>query len=286
MRALQLAVFGVVTGSFLVIATLGFSLIRQVEGFLNIAHVQLMSVAAFTTWFLNVELGVPFLLSGAISVGLVSLLGLVAARLFYDPMKPAGPLGVLITSVGVVFVLHGFLVASVGAGARRFQIPSPTSFSLGGIRVNSHQLIVVAVAIVLSLALATFLTKTRVGLTIRAMAFNRSLASSRGVDTTRASRAVWLVSSALAGMGGILLGVLGTLTTDLAFDQFLTILAVAILAGLGSLYSVIFAGLIVGLSMDLSLLILPGGWRPMVAFLIVIFVLIFRPTGLGKVQTR
>lgn len=286
MRALQLAVFGIVTGSFLVIATLGFSLIRQVEGFLNIAHVQLMSVAAFATWFLNVEMGVPFLLAGVGAVSIVSLLGLIAARLFYDPMKPAGPLVVLITSVGVVFVLHGFLVSAVGAGARRFQIPAPSSFSLGGVRVTSYQLIVVAVAILLSLALATFLTKTRVGLTIRAMAFNRSLASSRGVDTARASRAVWLVSSALAGVAGILLGVLGTLTTDLAFDQFLTILAVAILAGLGSLYSVILAGLIVGLSMDLSLLALPGGWRPMVAFLIVILVLIFRPTGLGKIQTR
>jgi neutral amino acid transport system permease protein len=113
------------------------------------------------------------------------------------------------------------------------------------------------------------------------MSINRDLAASRGVDITAASRATWLVTGMLAGLGGVALGVLGTLTTDIAFDQILVILAVAIVAGLGSLYGVILAAFIVGLAMDLSQLFLPGGYRPVIAFAIVIVVLLVRPQGVA-----
>ena len=282
MRFTQLALFGLVTGSFLLLATIGFSLTRRVEGFLNIAHAQYMAVAAFATWFFNVELGMHFILAALIATALTAVLGLVVARVFYDPLTHRGPLVLLITSVGVVFVLQGLIDAIFGGGTRVFEIPRPESITLWGLRITNYQLVVVALALVSSISLAAFFAKTRTGLSIGAMAIDRQLAASRGVNIRAASRATWLVASGLAAVAGIVLGILGTLTPELAFHQFLTILAVAILAGLGSFYSVIGAALLIGLAMDLSLLVLPGGWRPMVAFAIVIAVLVLKPTGLGR----
>lgn len=286
MRVVQLVVFGVVTGSFLLLATIGFALIRHVEGFLNIAHAQYMAIAAFATWYLNVELGWPFLGAAAVAVLVAAVLGWLVARLFYDPVKPRGPLVLLITSVGVVFVLQGMIDALFGGGTFAYEIPRAQTIRLGQIRITNYQIAVILLAVVSSLSLATFLSRTRTGLAIRAMAIDRHLAASRGVNIRAASRATWLVASALAGIAGVVLAVLGTLTPELAFDQFLTILAVAILAGLGSLYSVISAALLVGLAMDLSLLVLPGGWRPMIAFVIVIIVLVLKPSGLGTAEER
>ena len=284
MSVVQLAVFGIVTGSFLLLATLGFSLTRRVEGFLNIAHAQYMALAAFVTWWLNFELGWHFLLAAFLAVSLTAGVGLAIARLFYDPIKHLGSMMLLITSVGVVFVLEGLIEAVFGGGARTYNIPRPVSYTVGDIRVTNYQLMVVGLALVTALAVAVFLTKTKTGLAIRAMAIDRQLAASRGVNIVAASRASWLLSCTLAGIAGVVLAVLGTLTPELAFDQFLTILAVAILAGLGSLYSVIAASVFIGLAMDLSLLVLPGGWRPTVAFAIVIAVLVLRPSGIGSAR--
>jgi neutral amino acid transport system permease protein len=280
-RVTQLIVFGLGTGAFLLIATFGFALIRRVEGFLNIAHAELMSVAAFTTWYLNVSLGWHFLLAAGLAMALTAVLALLIARLIYDPIKHLGSAILLITSVGVAFVLHGITEAIIGVGIRSFEIPRLDALPIGGVLVAPYRIVLLGIAAVITIGVALFLTKTRTGKSIRAMSINRDLAASRGVDITAASRATWLVTGMLAGLGGVALGVLGTLTTDIAFDQILVILAVAIVAGLGSLYGVILAAFIVGLAMDLSQVILPGGYRPVIAFAIVIVVLLVRPQGVA-----
>ena len=131
------------------------------------------------------------------------------------------------------------------------------------------------------MSLALFLNRTRIGLAIRARAVNPELAASRGIDVATTSRVTWLLSSGLAGLAGVMLAVIATLTTDLPFHQILQILAVAILAGLGSLYTVIASGLIIGIAMDVSVYWIPAGYRPLVAFSIVIIVLLFRSEGLA-----
>ncbi len=281
MRVAQVLVFGIVTGSFLLVGTIGFALTRRVEGFLNIAHAELITVSAFGTWYLNRELGWNFFLAGAVAVVGTSLLGLVVARVFYDPIKQMGSAVLLITSVGVTFFLHGMAEAAIGTGIRVFDIPPPTALSIGQIRFTNYQIAIVAIAIIAAVGLTLVLNRTRTGMAIRAMAINRDLAASRGIDIRATSRATWLIASALAGVAGVLLGVQATLTTDLAFEQILIILTVAIVAGLGSLYGVIAAAFLVGIIMDLSVLWLPSGYRPMVAFAVVIIALAVRPSGLA-----
>lgn len=281
MLLLQFFVSGVVTGCFLILATIGFSLTRRVEGFLNIAHAELLGVSAFTTWWLNAELDAHVIVAAVVAIAVTALVGLVIARVVYDPIRTRGPAVLLITSTGVAFVLGGIMDGLIGTGIRTLQIGLAQRYEVLGIRITSHQLLMVLLAAATSVSLAVFLNRTRTGLAIRAMSANPSLAASRGVNLNATSRATWLLSSSLAGIAGVMLAVVATLTTDLAFAQILQILAVAILAGLGSLYAVIVSGLLVGIAMDVSAFWIPAGYRPLVAFAVVIVVLVFRPAGLA-----
>lgn len=277
----QFVLTGAVSGCFLILATIGFSLTRRVEGFLNIAHAELLGVSAFTTWGLNKLMGWHIIPSAFVAIVFTALVGLAIGRIVYDPIRKLGPSVMLITSVGVAYAIGGTMDAIIGTGIRTLDIPLAHSIRFWGLRITNYQLIVVVIAIVASASLALFLSRTKTGLAIRAMSANPELAASRGIDVKKTSRATWLLSSGLAGVAGVMLGVIATLSTDIAFHQILQILAVAILAGLGSLYAVILSGLIVGIAMDVSVFWIPAGYRPLIAFAVVILVLLFRPQGIA-----
>ncbi|MDG1406732.1 MAG: branched-chain amino acid ABC transporter permease [Octadecabacter sp.] len=282
----QYFVMGIVTGCFLILATIGFSLTRRVEGFLNIAHAELIGVSAFVAWGLNVLAGWPFIPSAIVAIIFTAFVGLGVGRLLYDPIRKLGPAVLLISSVGVAYVIGGSVDALVGTGIRTINVPLATTYKFFGIRITDYQMIVVALAALTGISLALFMAKTKTGLTIRAMADNPSLAASRGIDVLQTSRATWLLSSGLAGLAGVVLALIATLSTDIAFHQILQILAVAILAGLGSLYTVLIAGLIVGIAMDVSVFWIPAGYRPLIAFAVVIIVLLVRPEGLAGKKSK
>lgn len=277
----QYFVTGIATGCFLIIATIGFSLTRRVEGFLNIAHAEMLGVSAFIAWGLNTQADWAFLPSAVVAIVATAFFGLAIGRVVYDPIRKLGPAVLLITSVGVAYVIGGGVDAIIGTGIRSLDIPLATTYRFWGIRITDYQMIVIALAALTGISLAFFLNKTKTGLSIRAMSDNPELAASRGVDVRKTSRATWLIASGLAGLAGVMLAMVATLSTDIAFHQILQILAVAILAGLGSLYSVLIAGLIVGVAMDMSVYWIPAGYRPLIAFAVVIVVLLVRPEGLA-----
>ena len=130
------------------------------------------------------------------------------------------------------------------------------------------------------LALHLFLTHTKLGLWTRATASNRELARTRGVRTGLVFSTVWFIACALAGLAGVLVGVVGAVHTELGWQYILTILAVAVMGGLRSLYGVLAAGVILGFVMDLSALVIPSRYGLAVAFAVIIITLLVRPEGL------
>ncbi|MFB3738161.1 MAG: branched-chain amino acid ABC transporter permease, partial [Candidatus Velamenicoccus archaeovorus] len=118
----QYTVYGLLTGGLLLLSTVGFTLVRKVDGFLNIAHAELIAFAAFSGWFLNVRVGWPFLLASTIAVAATMLLSLGVQRLVFAPMRPYGPPILLITSVGVAFALQGLIQMAVGGGTFLYRL--------------------------------------------------------------------------------------------------------------------------------------------------------------------
>jgi len=278
----QHVVFGLATGAFLLLASVGFSLVRQVEGFLNIGHAQLISFGAYATWMLNVKFGVGIVAAAAIAIVLTTLLSLLQARLFYHPIHGYGPDILLITSVGVAFATQGLIEMFVDPGTSLFALANPQPFHLGSVRVNPYQAGVVVAALAITLALYLVFARTRIGRQVRAVSVDRQLAQSRGVSLAVTSRAVWAVAGTTAGMAGVALGLLGTLTTDIAFSQILLIVAVSIFAGFGSLINLLMAALVTGLAMDVSIIWIPTAYRSAIPFAIIILVLLFRTRRAGS----
>ncbi len=282
---LQYLWFGLVTGSFLLIATLGFALTSRANKFLNIAHAEYISVAALVTYALGTT-GMPFLLAALLAIVGVALLGLLVGRIVYEPMLARGPEILLIVSVGVVYLLHGVIEMAVSPGTKAFDLPRFSNWTVGDLSFNPYHVLIVVLAAVAFAGLHLFLSRTSAGVAIRAISDNRGLAEIRGINVRSATRNVWMIAAALAALGGVCLGLLGTLTTDIAFEQILLVLAVSILAGLGSVYGVAVAALVLGITMDLSTMVVPSGYRTGVAFLLIILVLLFRPQGLFGKKTR
>jgi neutral amino acid transport system permease protein len=281
MDFIQTLVFGIVTGSFLIVATLGFALVSRVDKFLNIAHAEYISLGAFLTYYLNARQGWPIIPAGAVAIVAVAILAVIVAKLVYAPMRGAGAIVLIITSVGVAYMIHGGIEAIVKPGIYSFDIGNEKQYDLGLFTIGSHSLIIIGLAAATVLAVHLILTRTAMGLHLRALASDPSLAAGRGVNIRKTSAGMWLIAGALAGLAGVLLGLQGAINTDLSFEQILLIMSVSILAGFGSIYGVVAAALLLGVAMDLSTLVIPAGYREVIAFAAVILALTVRPEGLS-----
>jgi branched-chain amino acid transport system permease protein len=191
---LQLAALGVAQGSFLLIASLGFSLTRRVEGFLNIAHAQYLSVSAFVTFFLNNSMGIHFVVAALAGVLAAVAVGFLFGKVVYEPIRRLGPAVLLITSVGVVYMLEGIIEAVIGTGSFLVTLPRIAPVRFGPIAITFYQVMVVAVAILVTAGTAWFLQRTRIGTAIRITSLDRNLGASRGVDVRQAANASWVPS--------------------------------------------------------------------------------------------
>lgn len=277
---MQNLIFGLITGSILALSAVGFSMIRQTEGFINIAHGQMLTVGAFTGFLLVSEVGLNVFVAGLISMLVVGLLGVVLARLVFDPVADAGALARLFTSIGLAYLLYGLVRVGFGAKVQFYPNLFGRRFDFAAFNVTMGELVIIGLAAASTAGLHLFLTRTQMGTWIRATASNPELAQIRGIPIRRVSQSVWFIASALAGMAGVMLGVIGNVNSELGWTQILMVLAAAVLGGLGSIYGVLAAGLLLGLVMDLSALVIPSTWRLVVAFVALVAVLVFRPQGL------
>ncbi len=283
---MQNIIFGLVTGSILAIATVGFSMIRQTEGFINIAHGQLLTLGAFLGYFFVATLELNIFVAGLASMILVGLIGVLLALVVFRPVAKSGPLAQLFTSIGLAYLLFGLIRVIFGANVSFFPTGFGTRLDLGPVNVTVGEILIIVVAAAVVGLLALFLTQTRLGTWIRATASNPELARLRGIPVNRVSYAVWFVASALAGLAGVMVGLIGNVHSELGWSQILIILAAAVLGGLGSIYGVLAAGLLLGLAMDLSALIIPTSYRTVVAFGVLILGLLLRPQGLFAAKGR
>jgi neutral amino acid transport system permease protein len=280
----QNILFGLITGSLLAVATAGFALLRNTERFLHIAHGQFMALGAFLAVVLTPEWG---LAAGVVvAIAVTSGLGVLSGAVFFDPVKPQGGNVLLFTSIGLAWVIYALMIAVFGQDVRIFEVSLGRAIDIGPVSIAPGEMVILGVAAAVVLGLWLLLTRTALGRSIRAVASNRELAQVRGVPVVRVTRVIWALSSGLAAAAGILLGILGTVTTELGWSNILLVLAAAVLGGTGNILGVIAASLVLGVVMDASALVIDTAYRPVVAFVILIAVLVFRPEGLFSMARR
>jgi branched-chain amino acid transport system permease protein len=316
-------VAGVVLGSIYAVGAIGVTLIFGILRFAHFAHGDMMTMGGFIAFLLaglatamGVVAPVPIgfvVLPFAMVIAAVIALGIDKG--FYAPLRARGarPVTLLIASIGVTLIIQGLIRLVFGSGTYSFfgseqkvlfRIPVPLEGVTRTINFTQPQLLMVLCTAAAVIGLHFFLTRTRLGKAMRAMADNADLAQVSGINTKVVVRVTWIIAGGLAAMAGVMLALDVNLKPDLAFNIVLPIFAAAIVGGLGQSYGAIAGGFLIGFAETLSifnwttllrplqsalpfdlpanLAIVPTEYKLTVAFVILVVVLLWRPTGIFK----
>jgi len=276
---------GISLGSIYALIALGYTMVYGIIQLINFAHGDVMMVGAYIGWFCTTVLKLSFLPALIISMILSALLGVVIERIAYKPLRNATRLAALITAIGMSFLLEYGGMLIVTPQTRTFPAVFPqTVYSFGEITFKYGDIVIVLTTIIL-MALLHFVVKyTRVGKAMRAVSFDKDAASLMGINVNNTISATFAIGSSLAAAAGVLIGVyFNTINPLMGIMPGLKAFIAAVLGGIGIIPGAMLGGLAMGLIESLVSGIGFSTWRDAAAFLILIIVLIVKPTGLlGK----
>jgi branched-chain amino acid transport system permease protein len=277
----QLTVSGLALGSVYALIALGYTLVYGVLQLINFAHSEVFMLGGFGGLLLVRGLAVPHP-TGLTSVGLV-LAGMLE-RVAYRPLRRRGAprLAFLISAIGASL----FLLNLAGKEFGRFNNPMPelyTSgrvFSVFGAQVTTNQVVVGASALVMLIALDRIIAKTRLGMGIRSVAQDAEAASLMGVDIDKVITRTFVLGGLLGGAAGFLFGIQFGVQYNMGFSAGTKAFTAAVLGGIGNVRGAVIGGLVLGIAENLGVACVSSAWRDVIAFLILVLVLMVRPTGI------
>lgn len=288
---------GLNLGAIYALIALGYTMVYGVLQLINFAHSEVYMVGAFAAYYGAGALHLgekpgwgPFFLTLMMSVVGCSVLGLAIERFAYRPLRGAPKLNTLITAIGVSLFLQFAGQAVFGADPKLFPavLEDQPLFTFGEIQVQLFDVTVLGVAIVSMLLLNYFIHFTKTGLAIRAVSFSFRSSTLMGINVNTIIMVTFVLGSSLAGIGSVLVGLkypkieplMGTLIGLKAF-------VAAVLGGIGNLPGAVIGGLLMGLSEEMVVGYLSSTYRDALAFGLLIFILLFKPSGLmGQVKVE
>ena len=278
---LQAIVNGFIQSGFFALAAVGLVLIFGVMGVVNFAHGELVMAGAYTVWFLHAQHSVPFLITIIIAVLLVALIGFIMERYLFRPMR-GDPLGGLICSIGVLFILQ-VIATLIGGDGPSKQVAPPFSGTLvlfDVIRIPNQRVFSLAVSVAALGLLWYFLTRSKLGWALRAVSQDREAASLQGINSDRISMIAIGVGAAMAGLAGALMGPLTNINPHMGHNVIITAFIVTIVGGVGSLSGAVIAAILYALFHTFVTTYFSGTIATIGGLLIMVLVLIIRPTGI------
>ncbi len=290
---LQQLVNGLSLGSIYALIALGYTMVYGVLRLINFAHGDVYMVGAYVGYYLSRKLQgqepsiVSALLVMAGSMIACALLGMLIERLAYRPVRREARLTLLITAIGVSLFIENVAQLVFGPDPKFFPSLAPhADILLGGVRLTSEQITVIAVSVLLMVCLRFFILKTRTGKAMRAVSFSLDGARLMGISTDRIIAITFALGSALAAAAGVLIGMQIPKVDPLMGIMYgLKAFVAAVLGGIGSIPGAVLGGLLIGISEVMVVGYLSSTYREAIAFGILILVLILRPQGLlGRVQ--
>ncbi len=277
---LQTVIFGLALGGVIAVSAVGLTLSYGVTRFINFAYGDFLTLGAYGTVLLA-GFGLALPVATVAAMASVGVLGVVIARLAYEPLMPRGLLPLLVTSVGVAFVLHNTVRIFAGANPIRFPMPLLRPWQVGDLFVPQEQVVTILVALAAMAVVHLILTGTLLGKTMRAVSDDPALARASGVPAGHVLAATWFLSAGIGALGGVLLAVTQiTVEPDMGWRFLLVVFAAVLLGGIGSPYGAMLGGLVVGLGVELGASYVSADYSYAFAFLVLIAVLLLHPRGL------
>jgi len=294
--ALQQTVNALSIGAIYALIALGYTMVYGIIELINFAHGDIFMLGAFlSVTFLGGIMGqtggvtnVPFLLLlllGALvfTMPIVALINVGIERVVYRPLRNAPKLAPLITAIGVSFILQNVALTVAGSGDRAAPQVFPLAWQIpfGGASISVLSIFIFGLAMVLMLTLQTFINRSRLGRAMRATAQDREAAALMGVDANQTIALTFLLGGMLAAAAGVVWGLrFGYVRFDLGFNSGLKAFTAAVLGGIGNITGAALGGFIIGFIENFASALGYSRWSEFLVFMILTFVLIFKPTGI------
>ncbi|MFP3953807.1 MAG: branched-chain amino acid ABC transporter permease [Candidatus Bipolaricaulota bacterium] len=301
----DLFVNGIILGSIITLGAIGVTLIADILNFFNFAHGDMLSFGAYMAFFF---VGVfpswgnfPFLSFGPSMILAIILAMIVTAAfaLFFDKVlfKPlrhrgASELFLALSSLGVAFIFRSIIRLVWGPQAKYFGgLQMARRYPLG-ITIKPDEFFIVGTALFLVIVVYLFLTRTKIGKAMRAASDNETLARITGIDTERVVNWTWIIAVSLTAAAGVLYGIQVQLRPIMGWNILIPIFVAVVVAGVGDLWGAMVGAMIIGVSQELltgllqdmfnslNVDVLMTAYKPAIAFLLMIIVLLFRPQGI------
>lgn len=288
MDFLEQIINGLSTGSMYALVAVGYTMVYGIAKMINFAHGEIIMVGAYITYVCMSLLGLPMFIAVAISIVGCALLGVVTEKVAYRPLRGAGSLTVLITAIGVSYLLQNVFLIIFGSASLTFPkiIPSGT-INLGSMTMSYVTIATLIITAISTTALLFFVNKTKLGKAMRAVSEDGKAAQLMGINVDTTIALTFAIGSALAAIAGVIYGTKFSLINPyigamLGIKAFIA----AVLGGIGSIQGAMIGGIVIGIAESFTITYISSAFSDAVVFGILIFILLVKPAGLFGSNVR
>ncbi len=285
---LQQIINGLSLGAIYALIALGYTMVYGILQLINFAHGEIYMLGAFIAYYLITVVHMGFVPAMIISMAITAVIGMIIEKVVYLPLRNAPKLSVLISAIGVSMFLQNTGFKVFGADPKGFpqliEKKVTLEFFDGDILVFNHQIIIIAVSIILMIILTYIVKYTKTGKAMRAVAFDKDAAMLMGINVNKTISKTFAIGSALAAAAGILVAMtFPKIDPVMGMMPGLKAFVAAVLGGIGSIPGAVLGGVIMGVSETLVTGYISSSYKDAIAFIILILILLVRPAGIfGK----
>jgi branched-chain amino acid transport system permease protein len=288
----QQIVNGITLGGVYALIALGYTMVYGILQLINFAHGEIYMIGAYmgiiflgfftAAGITEQSLTLSILLAFALSIFFTSAYGYTIEKIAYKPLRSAKRLSPLISAIGMSIFLQNYVMLTQGATDKVFpSIMETAGVEFLGIKITYIQLFIIVISSVIMISLHLFIKKTTTGKAIRATAEDKTMASLVGINIDRVISVTFVIGSALAAIAGIMVAMYyGLVNYFIGYTAGIKAFTAAVLGGIGSIPGAMIGGLILGIVESLGASYLSSEYKDAYAFVLLIIILIFKPTGL------
>ncbi|MGD0624437.1 MAG: branched-chain amino acid ABC transporter permease [Thermodesulfobacteriota bacterium] len=274
-------IWGVLVGVSYSLLAISFSLIFAAAGTINFANGEFAMLGAYFCYTIVSRLQGSILLGAFVAIFLCFLFGVIVERLAFRKLYKLDPVLIVIATIGISTILKNLVLIIWGSFSQSFpEVIKLETIRVGSLTIVPLNMILLIVGVFVMVVFHLFMTRTRMGTAMRATAQNNKAASLMGVNTRRTISLTWALGSLIAGIGGILIGFIYNLSIEMGSLLGIKGFASAVIGGFGNIAGAMFGGILMGITENLGAFVVSFYYKDLIAFLILIVILLLKPTGL------
>lgn len=288
MEWIQQLINGISLGSIYALIALGYTMVYGIIKLINFAHGDVFMIGAFVGFYAIAGWGLGFFPALLLSMSVCAVFGVLIERIAYKRLRNATRIAALITAIGVSLLIESSVIYVRGAQPEAYPSVLPNqSFDFFGAQISSQSILILTVAIILMVLLQIIVHKTKIGKAMRAVSHDMDAARLMGINVNNTISATFAIGSALAGAAGVIFGVYYTkIEPMMGIIPGLKAFVAAVLGGIGIIPGAMVGGLVLGVVETTVSALGFSLWRDAAAFIILILILLFRPSGIFGKNTR